>query len=127
MADRLKALRRIEKVQGEMGKLAEWRIAGAERRIADLAADRARLVDYVTGVGALGVPLGKAALRSMLSVDRQAAEAERMRELERAKLDVLRRRDRAVATAAGAAEREARSAAEAKELAAVMEAWLARV
>ena len=126
MADRLKALRRIEKVQADMAKLAEWRIAAADRQIASLAADRACLADYVTGDGGLGVPLAKAALVSMLAVDRRSDVAKRIRIAEREKLDALRRRGSVVAAAVGAAEREARRAAEAAELAAFMEGWLAR-
>ena len=126
MADRLKALRRIEKVQADMAKLAEWRIAVAEQRIAALAKDRAGLADYVTAEGGLGVPLAKAALRSMLAIDRRSAEAERIRAIEREKLGALRRRERVVAAAVGVAEREARAAADAAELAAIMEAWLAQ-
>ena len=126
MADRLKSLQRIAKVQAEMVKLAEWRIAAAERQIEALAQDRARLVDYVSTTGALGVPMAKAALRSMTVVDRRRDEIERARSAEAERLDGLRRRDRAVAAHADLAAREARRAGERIELAAVMEAWLAR-
>ena len=126
MADRLRSLQRIAKVQAEMVKLAEWRVAAAERRIAALAEDRARLVDYAASAGALGEPLAKAALRSMLTIDRRASEVRRGQAAEQERLETLRRRDHAVAEMNAAAATEARRAAEAADLADVMEAWFAR-
>ena len=126
MADRARALQRIAKVQAEMVKLAEWRVAAADQQIAALAADRARLVDYAASAGALGEPLAKAALRSMVTIDRRVSEVRLGQVAEQARLDVLRRRDHAVAAMAEAATAAARRAAEAAELVSTMEAWLAR-
>ena len=96
MADRLKSLVRIAKVQAEMVKLAEWRLLDADRQLDALAADRARLAEYAAGAGGLGVPLAKAALRSMVAIDRRADEVARARVGEQARLQGLRRRDHAV-------------------------------
>lgn len=125
MTDRLRSLRRIEAVQIQMVRRAEGRLAAAERACRDNEADKARLRDYVAGEGALGVPLARAALASLQSVDRRLAAAERERMAQRAALDLLRRRERVVATMADAAALAARRAAEDRDLAATMEAWLA--
>ena len=124
--DRAKSLQRIAKVQAEMVKLSEWRVAAADRQIADLAADRARLADYAASEGSLGEALAKMALRSITTIDRRDSEVRRGREIEKARLDMLRRRDHAVAAMADAAVKAARRADEAAELVLTMEAWLAR-
>lgn len=124
--DRAKSLQRIAKVQAEMVKLAEWRLAAADRQIAALAADRARLADYAAGAGALGEPLSKAALRSMLTIDRRTSEVRVGKAAEQARLDTLRRRDHAVAAMAAAAAVDARRKGEAAELVLATDAWLAR-
>ncbi len=126
LMDRAKSLQRIAKVQAEMVKLAEWRLAAADRQMAALAEDRARLADYAAGAGALGEPLSKAALRSMLTIDRRVSEVRHGRLAEQARLDTLRRRDHAVTAMAEAATTEARRAAEAADLVLATEAWLAR-
>ena len=125
MRDRLTALRRIEAVQAEMVKLAEWRLVEAERRLGALRADQERLRDYVGG-GALGAPLAQAALRSIQALDRRIAESERERAQETQKRDTLRRRDKALGAMVDGAARAARRQAEASELATTMDAWLAR-
>lgn len=124
--DRAKSLQRIAKVQAEMVKLCEWRVAAADRQIADLAADRARLADYAASEGSLGEALAKMALRSMTTIDRRDSEVRRRCEIEKARLDTLRRRDHAVAAMADAATTAARRAEDARELVLTMEAWLAR-
>ena len=125
MADRLKSLQRIAKVQAEMVKLAEWRIAAADRQIVALGEDRARLADYAAGAGGLGVPLAKAALRSMIAIDRLAEDLTSARQDESMRLQSLRRRDHAVTRIKDAALEQARRDGEAADLAIVMEAWLA--
>lgn len=126
MADRLSSLRRIERVQAEMVKLAEWKLADAERTISAIGDDQARLRAYIDGSGALGVSLAQSALKSIQLLDRRLAEAERGRAAEKTKLDTLRRRDRAVGAMVESAAKAARSAAEATDLGVTMEAWLAR-
>ena len=124
--DRARSLQRIAKVQAEMVKLAEWRVAAADRQVAELAADRARLVDYAASAGSLGEGLSRMALRSLTTIDRRASEVRIGRDIETARLDVLRRRDHAVAAMAATAAKEARQAAEAADLVLTIEAWLAR-
>ena len=126
MADRLASLKRIARVQADMVKLAEWRVAAADRQIAALNDDRARLADYASSAGALGEPLARAALRSMVALDRRGAEVRRGQADEQGRLGTLRRRDRAVAAMTAAAATEARRVAAATELVSVIEAWLSR-
>ena len=109
-----------------MVKLAEWRLLDEDRQLGALAADRARLADYAAGAGGLGVPLARAALRSMVAIDRRTEEVARCRLAEQARLEDLRRRDHAVARIKDAAAEEAHRATEAADLTSVMEAWLAR-
>ena len=125
MADRLKTLRRIERVQSEMVKLAEWRLAAADMKARALVEDQTRLRDYVGVGGALGIALAQAALRSIKAIDGRIADVAREREAEAAKLATLRRRDRAIATMVEGAALAARRAAEAADLDATMEARIA--
>ncbi len=136
MTDRLKTLRRIEAVQGEMIKLTEWRLAAAERACRDIAADARRLRGFIGGHdeesidgdfdrGPLGSTLTRAAQKALGSLNQRLAAAEQDRAEQRAKLDTLRRRDHAVHAATRRAATSARRDEEARELAAVVEAWLA--
>ena len=125
MADRLKSLRRIEAVQQDMIRLAEWRLAAAETACRAFAADAARLRDYVSGEGSLGVTLGRSALKSLDVLDRRLAVAEQERVAQRAKLDALRRRDHVLGAVKRRAAAAARREDEARDLAMIMEAWLA--
>ena len=136
MADRLKTLRRIEVVQGELIKLTEWRLTLADKACHDLAADGTRLRAFIGGPddgsndgnhdgAALGLKLARAAQKTLGVLDRSLAAAEKDRTAQRAKLDALRRRDHAVHAATRRAETAARRDEEARDLAATMEAWLA--
>ncbi len=125
MDGRLKSLRRIDAVQAQMVRLAEWRLAAAEHACRETAGDQARLREYVAGDGALGMPLARAALKSITLLDRRLARAEQERVSQKTALDQLRRRERTVATMADAAAAVARKASEDRDLATTMEAWLA--
>ena len=125
MADRLKSLRRLEAVQTDMIKLVEWRLTTAETACRELSADAARLRDYVSGEGSLGVTMGRAALRSLGDLDRRLAAAEQDRLAHRAKLDALRRRDHALGSVVRRAAEVERRDSEARDLAVTLEAWLA--
>lgn len=125
MAARLKSLRRIEAVQAEMTRLAEWRLAAAERACRAAAEDKARLDAFVGDEVAVGAPLARAALRTSKGIERRLASAEAERALERDRLDALRRRDGALEAAVSRAAVAARREAEARELGEVIEAWLA--
>ena len=123
---RADGLRRLEAVQGQMVRLGEARLDGATRTCAALAADAARLRDYVAGEEGLGTPLAKAAVRSALATERRRAAAERERDALAARLGELRRRGRVVERMASEASSEARRADEDRALREAMDAWLAR-
>ena len=125
MADRLKSLRRIEAVQADMIRLAEWRLAAADKACRELAEQAARLRDYVAGGGSPGVMLSRAALKSLGDIDRRLATAEQDRVAQRTLLEALRRRDHALDAVVQRAATAARRDGEARDLAATMEAWLA--
>jgi hypothetical protein len=125
MADRLKSLQRIGRVQKQLVRLCEWRLASADQKCREFAADQARLQGYVIEEGALGVPLAKAALRSLHALDRKLAAAERERDSNKLALDKAKRRDHAVSNLTDDVRKVARRTDEDRELAATMESWLA--
>ena len=125
MSDRLNALRRIEAVQSEMIKLAEWRLAAAIQACRELEETRTRLSEYAAGDGALSATLAEATFRSLQGIDRRRAAAERERAAQREKLDVLLRRGRALDNATRQAAETARREDEARSLAETMDAWFA--
>ncbi len=124
--ERSEALKRLEAVQGQMVRRGEARLAGAARSCATLAADAARLRDYVAGEQGLGTPLAKAAVKSALAIERQRTLAERERDALALRLTELRRHERVVGRMAADADLEARRASEDRALAEAMDAWLAR-
>ena len=126
MADRLAALKRIQGVQTQMARLAEWRIAAADRACRVLADDQARLREYVSTDGSIGVALAKAALKSIIEVDRRLVRAQTDRACENAKLVELKRGERVVTTMHDEAAVKARRADEDRDLARTLDAWLAR-
>ena len=125
MADRLKSLRRIEAVQAQMVRLAEWRLAAAERSCREAADDQARLRDYIAADDPHGLPLARAALQSIKDVDRKLASADRERTVQKTALDHLRRRERVASAMAEAAAAVARREGEDRDLTVTIEAWLA--
>lgn len=125
MADRLKSLKRIAAVQKQMVRLSEWRLFAAERTCRELTGDQSRLQGYVVEEGALGVPLAKAALRSLHTIDRKLATAERDRAVNRAALDRSKRREQTVDDLTESVRRTAQRADEDRELAMTIESWLA--
>ncbi len=125
MADRLANLRRIQAVQKQLVRLGDWRVAMAEQACRELEADRERLRGYIVGEGALGVPLSKAALKSLDRVEKRRTGAMAQRDAERARQDALRRRDHVIAGMAEDAALAARRADEDRDMKLTMEAWLA--
>ena len=109
-----------------MIKLAEWRLAAAETACRELAGDAARLRDYVSGGGSLGVTLGRAALRALCELERRLAAAEQDRVAQRAKRVALRRGAPVLVAVGGGGARGARRDDEARDLAAIVEAWLVK-
>lgn len=126
MSKRLKSLRRIETVQGRLVALADLQLAQAERRCRALAEDQARLRDFIGTTDALGAPLAKAAVRASLATERRLVAAEAQMSAARARGETARRRERTVATMAETEAQVARRAADDRDLAETLEAWLAR-
>jgi hypothetical protein len=124
MADRLASLRRIEAVQKQMVRLSDWRLALAQQACRDLEADRERLRGYIVGEGALGVPLAKAALNSLDTIEKRRAAAIAKRDAEIGRRDALRLRETVVARMTEEAALDARRAEEDRDLKTTMEAWL---
>ena len=125
MADRLSSLRRIEAMQKQMVRLSDWRLALTERACRDLDGERERLRGYIVGEGALGVPLAKAALKSLGAVEKRQVTAIAARDAEIGRRDALRRRETVVARMAEEAAFDAKRAEEDRDLKTTMEAWLA--
>ncbi len=132
---KLAGLKRIEAVQAQMVRLGEARLAAATREAETLAADAARLRDYLAGDGMdgaapaaipLGAPLVKAALKTSLAIERRLAAAEREKGEQAERLAELRRRAGVVERMAADATVAARRVDEDRALAQAMEAWLAR-
>jgi hypothetical protein len=122
---KLKSLKRIETVQKQIVRLGEARLASAEQACRDLAADQARLRDYVGTEGSLGVSLAKAALKSIHTVDRRLVLAERERETRKDRLREQRKRESVVGRMAKATAVVARRADEDREVALAVDAWIA--
>lgn len=125
MTRRLKSLERMASVQAQMVRLAEWRLATAERVCHDLNDDKTRLRAYVADEGSLGVPLAKAALRSLDMLDKRLEAAEILRSESLATLDAATRRRRAIDEFTGRVRATVRRAEEDRDLAATVDAWLA--
>lgn len=125
MTDRAKTLERLATVQKQMVRLSEWRLTQAERSCRELAENQLRLQSYVVDGGALGVPLAKAALRSLQGLDTQIAAAETRRALSRTKLETAKQREKAVDEISDRVGRAAQRKAEDRALGEVVETWLA--
>ena len=123
-ANRLAALRRIQKVQADMEKLADMRLAAARREHDRLQQDKARLEDYVTDSNAPNAILTEAALKTMKAVDRRAAETDLACKAHLAQVETLSRRGHALDAACRRAATATRRAEEARDLSAVLEAWI---
>lgn len=125
MADRAKALVRLATVQKQIVRLSEWRLAHAEQACRELSENQLRLQRYVVEEGALGVPLAKAALRSLHGLDRRIADAESRRAASRTLLETAKQREQAVDALSDRVGRLAQRKAEDRALGEVVEAWLA--
>jgi hypothetical protein len=125
VTERLASLRRIARVQAQMTRLCEWKLTRAEQTCRDLAEDKTRLQSYVVEQGSLGVPLAKAALRSLHALDTRLSEAQLVRDESRVGLDRSKRRQRTVAEIEGRVETVVRRADEDRDLATTLDAWLA--
>lgn len=125
MTKRLTTLRRIETMQKRLVALADLRLAAADRLCGDLTADQTQLRDFIGQSEPLGEGLAKAALRSTHDIDRRLVDAARLRDRQRIQRDLLKRREHAVISMVGAEAIVARREAEDRDLAEIMDAWLA--
>ncbi len=125
MSERLKALRRVRAVQAQVKRMAEGRLAAAERREAALADAAADLGAFV----AEGCPAGDLARLAVLqtrrlALQRRDAEAERAARAETvAEAD---RRHRLTERRIEELDADVRRAAERRDLQNLLDAFLAR-
>lgn len=123
---RASGLARIAAVQAEMVKLAEWRLAAAQRRMEGLDQERRMLAALVACQEPLGEKLARAALRTAAGLDGRIAVASAEIDALGHELRALRCRDKVAAKLSDEARATARRVDEAAALGATMEAWLAR-
>ena len=124
MSERLHALRRIARVQAQMTRMAEWRLAGTERRLAELASKRDALDTFLL-TGDVGRDLAELALKRTQSLGAMERRTVEERERDTAAMMTARRRSQQVETTTAELARAERDAAERHELERLMEAWVA--
>ncbi len=121
MSDRLATMRRIAKVQAQMKRMAEWKLAATEQKLAATEADRLALNAFVdTGAG-----LGDLAQLAMRQTARLALREKAMaakREQASAAAFEARRRSKTADLATDAMAREERDATERRDLERLIEA-----
>ncbi len=125
MANRLVALKRIQKVQADMVKLTELRLASAQRSSDELGREKDRLERFVADGTAGGALLTQAILKTTKAVEVRAAAAVSERERHHAQLGSLRRRGGVLDAACGRAMTAARREEEARDLTSILESWVA--
>ena len=125
MTERLNALKRVLKVQDQLKRSADWRLAEAERAAAEAEASAGELADFVARADLIGPLAGLAvaqarrlAVQGQAAARRVAAEAEAMRE--------VTARQKLVAKGVDTLAREEAAAAERKELERLIEGLAGR-
>ena len=124
MSERLHALRRIAKVQAQMTRMAEWRLAGTERRLAELASRRETLDSFLLA-GDVGRDLAALALRQTQNLGTTERRTAEERERDAAALLAARRMSQQVETTTAELARAERDIAERQDLERLMETWVA--
>lgn len=125
MTDRLKALKRIRAVQGQIKRLADMRLATAERRKAEVAAAFADLETFMDD----GAPVGDLARLAMWQKRRLAlrgAEAEVERVSQAGKVVEAQTRLKLTERRVEELDLAARRQAERRDLQHLLDAFLAR-
>ncbi len=125
MTDRLKAMKRVLKVQDQLKRSADWRLADAERAAAEVEASKAELARFLDGALLTGPLAGIASaqarrldMRATAAAEAVAAETEAMRD--------ATARQKLVAKGVDALAREEAAARERKDLERLIEGVVAR-
>ncbi len=125
MTDRLKAMQRVLKVQDQLKRSADWRLAEAERAAAEVEASKAELARFLDGALLTGPLAGIATaqarrldMRAIAAAQAVTAEAEAMRD--------ATARQKLVAKGVDALAREEAAARERKDLERLIEGVVAR-
>ena len=125
MSERLRALDRIAAVQRQVKRIADWRLAEAEREAAEAAEAQAAIDAWIAD----DTPRGLLAEAAVKQARRTALRGERAASAVTAAAAVAREagaRDKLVERRRGAITREERSAEERKALERLVEAFAAR-
>ncbi len=125
MTDRLKALKRVLKVQDQLKRSADWRLAEAERvsaEIADAQAELWRFMDVTVLTGAFAA----AAASQSRRLDARGSAAAQVVETERTTMQEATARQKLVAKAHETLSREDAAARERKDLELLIEGFAGR-
>ena len=125
MTDRLRGLRRILKVQDQIKREADWRLAEAERAAAEVEAARAELAAFLERDATVG-PLAVAAAAQMRRLDGRGIAAARTVEDEARAMREATARQKLMAKGVENLAREDRAARERQDLERLIEDFAAR-
>ncbi len=125
MTDRLKALKRVLKVQDQLKRSADWRLAEAERASSEIAEAQAELWRFMDGTVLTGAFAAAAAAQSR-RLDTRGNEAARVVEAERTAMQEVTARQKLVAKALDSLSREDAAARERKDLERLIEGFAGR-
>ncbi len=125
MTDRLKAMKRILKVQDQLKASADWRLAEAERasaEVSDAKADLWRFMDDTLLTGAFAA----AAAAQSRRLEARGVAADRVVEAERQAMQEATARQKLVAKTLDTLKREEAATRERKDLERLIEGFAAR-
>ncbi|WP_245496651.1 hypothetical protein [Lichenibacterium ramalinae] len=125
MTERLKALKRILKVQDQLKKTADWRLAEAERAAGDVEAAKLDLADFLVRADLVG-PLAGLAVAQARRLDAQGQAAARTVASEAEAMRAVTARQKLVAKSLEALSREEAAAKERKDLERMIEGLAGR-
>jgi hypothetical protein len=126
MQQRLKSLQRLLSVQKDLHKLAEWRFAAIEKRLAVLREEEKRLLSYLDDERFFTLAYTKTIVEKLRALAEAKERFLREREAQSKVLIEGARRMGQVGHAAEAVARGCRRAEEKRELDAAIEAMLSR-
>jgi hypothetical protein len=125
MTDRLKSMKRILKVQDQLKRSADWRLAEAERASAEIGEAKAELWRFMDETMLTG-PFAAAAVAQARRLETRGTEAARVVETERIAMQEATARQKLVAKALDTLTREDAAARERKALERLIEGFAAR-
>ncbi len=125
MSERLKAMKRVLKVQDQLKRSADWRVAEAERAAAEVETAKTELSDFIARSELVG-PLAGIAVAQARRLAVRGDAAARAVEDETAAMRDVTARQKLVARAIDGLAREEASARERKALERLIEAFVAR-